>query len=451
MSHVIPLLKSGSKSIVSNYRPITIQPVIGKIFEKCVLSIISPLFKNMIIPEQHGFVQGRSTVTNLLTFQSTILRSFDAGQQVDVIYTDFSKAFDKVNHCILLSKLSALGINGPLLLWFTSYLTNRFHYVKILSSQSFIFRTTSGVPQGSHLGPFLFLIFINDISFQNCFFLLFADDLKIFRPIASEGDCCALQGAIHDLDEWCRANDMFLNVDKCHIMTFHRISNPITYDYQINSSSLSRVHSVKDLGVHFLPNLSFNLHIDKICNKSYQLLGFIYRITKEFTDPVILRSLFCSLVRPGLEYASIVWSPYTTLHIDLVENIQRKLLRTIGTRTGFQPLDVPIRDIQNMLRLPSLNSRRNILDLLFLHKLLHNLIDSPYLLSEISLHIPVRVLRHQPTFHIPYSKTLYSFHSPLRRILRLGNDLDPDIDILFLNPTQFKRAITNNVNRINNI
>jgi len=167
ISYIKPIPKGGDITLVTNYRPISIISIIPKLFESIVHKKIFPLFKDIITDVQHDFMSGKSITTNLLVLQNYILQAFRTGLQVDVIYTDFSKAFDKVDHCVLSSKLFNLGIRNPFHSWLVSFITGRQQYVKCTSFNSSLFKTNTGVPQGSHLAPLLFNLFINDIEFLN--------------------------------------------------------------------------------------------------------------------------------------------------------------------------------------------------------------------------------------------------------------------------------------------
>ena len=197
-----------------------------------------------------------------------------------------------------------------MLLWFRSYLIGRFQFDRFNNTTSDIFNVTSGVPQGSHLSPVVFNIFINDLpsvlKYSNC--LLFADDLKLFRKIRDPSDCQLLQYDLTSISNWCFNNLLTLNIKKCHSVSFTRSNTQISFEYEINSVRLETLLSVKDLGVIFDRKLSFKEHIDFIFSKSMRLLGFINRISSEFQDPTTLKSLYVSLVRSHLEYCGVIWN-----------------------------------------------------------------------------------------------------------------------------------------------
>lgn len=243
LSYIHPVFKSGCKNEVCNYRPICKIPIIPKLFEKIVYNKLVFLLKEVISPLQHGFVNGRSTTTNLVVFNNYLVNSLECGFQCDVVYTDFSKAFDRVNHSILLSKLKKIGFFSSILKWLESYLTDRTQRVQINNILSDSVNVTSGVPQGSHLGPLLFLIFINDIpdQFNNCKCLMYADDIKLYVRIKSTLDCINLQRDLKRLFEWCEVNDLHLNVSKCQCMSFYRSQLPIIFPYSLGETPLARI------------------------------------------------------------------------------------------------------------------------------------------------------------------------------------------------------------------
>lgn len=184
----------------------------------------------------------------------------------------------------------------------------------------------SGVPQGSHLGPLFFIIFVNDIVkiFKHAACEMYADDLKVFMPIRTFDDALKLQTDLDRLSVWCKNNSLFWNVSKCKAMTFHRKRTAMQFAYQLNKADFSRVDEIKDLGVMFDEKLSFNKHIDMVISKAYSTLGFVMRVCSEFRDPLALKSLYFAHVRSILAYASVVWSPNLITSPNKIESIKKK-------------------------------------------------------------------------------------------------------------------------------
>lgn len=423
-SYLIPIFKSGDQHDVTNYRPICIQSTIPKLFEKIILNQITNHLHNIITPYQHGFCTGRSTLTNILLFQDDIYKSFESSSQVDVIYTDFSKAFDKVSIPLLLSKLQAYGISGHLLDWFAGYLTHRKLSVKVRLNHSFSFNASSGVPQGSHLGPILFILFINDIAeiFDNVRFQLFADDLKVYKKITSVSDALILQSNLDSFYSWTKVNQLHLNISKCKSITYHRINSPILTDYTIGQEHLQRVNEIRDLGILFDSHLNFNSHISMITSKAFRNLGFLIRNSNSFKVSTV-KILYCSLVRSVLEYLSPIWSPHYTLHVHSIERIQRKFLRYINYKLGILAENFDSNFILTTLNVSTLESRRTVGDCVALFKILNNKIDCPDLLEKINFRVPAANTRNNALFQTRYVPTNYLYYSPLSRLHRSGNSL----------------------------
>jgi len=273
-SFIIPLHKKGAKAGAQNYRSISKLSAIPKAFERIITSHLQHLC---------------STTTNLLELSSIVINGFKKKMQTDVIYTDFSKAFDSVNHSFLLIKLNQLGFPCNLLTWISSYLNGRTQRVIFKNAVSKLIYVTSGVPQGNYLGPLLFTLFINDLpsTITHSRVLMYADDVKLclsYNDIASGFN---LQSDIDCFQGWCEYNLLNLN---CVLLD---------------------------------PKLKFDCHIMSTVNKAMNVLGFIKRWSKEFDDLYTTKLLFTSLVRPILEYCSSVWSPQYQVHIDRIESVQK--------------------------------------------------------------------------------------------------------------------------------
>lgn len=226
----------------------------------------------------------------------------DSRIQVDTVYTDFRKAFDKVDHQLLMSKIAFNGIRGDLLRWFSSYVSNRTQRVVINGFISSTLSVTSGVPQGSILGPLLFVIFINDINkcFQNSKLLLYADDFKIFRPVRSLQDCLLLQEDLDRFSAYCSNNKLQLSINKCCCISFTKNKTTIMHPYSLNNVTLTRETLVRDLGVLLDDKFHLDAHISRIVNNAFRMYGFVMRSAVEFVRPYTYLYLYKSLIRSQL-------------------------------------------------------------------------------------------------------------------------------------------------------
>lgn len=431
ISHIVPIHKSGPKQNVINYRPICKIPSIPKLFEKLITNKISSVVKNCISVLQHGFIQGRSTCTNLSLFCNFVIKNFEIGLQTDVVFTDFAKAFDRVSHKTLIRKLSCLGFHSNLLDWIESYLRNRVQFVKIDNSLSKPINVTSGVPQGSHLGPLLFLLFINDlpnvIKHSEC--LLFADDLKVYRAIKTKNDCNLLQEDINAVDEWCVFNNLPLNTSKCQCFTLSRSLTSILHCYGIKNCPLDRVTSKKDLGILLDPRLTFNEHIDYVICKANSMLGFLKRNSRDFTDPYTLKTLFISLVRPHLEYCSIIWNPSYNLHSYRIERVQKSFTRFLFFKLNWRIETPSYKSRLLLINLNALECRRKYFCVMFVRDLIHCQIQCPTLLSMLDFYSPSRILRCQFHFRERIHRTNYAQNEPIARCINEANSVLALIDI----------------------
>ena len=445
LSHVTPIFKSGSRALACNYRGIAILPAIGKLFEAMVCSLLTGHFKSYISSRQHGFMKGRSTETNLVEFAQTGLNAIESGSQLDVVYTDFSKAFDRVNHSILVAKLERIGLHSSLLAWIRSYLAGRSQFVLIGGSRSYVFPVATGVPQGSHLGPLLFILFVNDIvdvvKYSKC--LLYADDLKIFLSVSSVRDCTYLQCDLDSLFSWSQKNQLALNLAKCSTMSFRRRLNPVFFDYAIGGVTLKRVDRVSDLGILFDEKMNFNGHIDCVVSKAFSRIGFMKRICRQFNDPYTLKSVYCAFVRSVLEYGSTVWSPSYAVHVDRIESIQKKFLlyalRHIGWREDTFVLP-PYEDRCKLIALETLASRRTLSALMFVFDLLSHRKDAPDLLCMFDVNIPSRHLRVSNFLRASQHRTNYGLFSPVSSLSSVFNRFGSRFDFN-MSRTSFRSAV----------
>ena len=310
--------------------------------------------------------------------------------------------------------------------WLLSYLTGRSANVKLGSARSDYFQITSGVPQGSILGPLLFILFVNDLdSTLKSPKLFFADDLKLFRFVRCLADCLELQSDIAALLSWCRSNGMEVNTRECCLITFTRKKNPLQFEYNMDSETISRVSLVKDLGITLDSKLTFEEHISITTSKAYVTLGFIRRNTQTFRDIYCLKTLFCTHVRSILEYGVQVWAPYYAVHIDRIEKVQRRFLRYALRHLQWNdPVQLPPYEHRcNLISLPTLAQRRTLLQRLLIFDLLTSNIDCSELLNRIPFNAPPRTLRQQLMFRLPQSRTVYALNNPISACCRRFNEV----------------------------
>ena len=442
---VTPVFKAGDRSDVRNYRPICKLSVMPKVFEELITEQLTPCLTKVICDEQHGFVPGRSTTTNLAVYHCFVSDALEAGRQVDTVYTDFRKAFDSVDHYILHRKLATIGICGSLLAWIISYLEGRVQVIRVWDRLSDPVNATSGVPQGSHLGPLLFLLFINDLNevFMHSRFLMYADDLKIFRTISGSLDINLLQADLTRFEQWCTVNRMRLNTVKCVLLRSHRSVSGIPSMYMLCDTTLSEVAEVQDLGVLFTTGLDFRNHYRNITCKAMKTLGFIARFGKHFKHIRTLKLLFVALVRPQIEYASVIWSPRHKQYTNLIERIQHKFLR-LAMRTSGRPMLFSDHNYGPALlktRLHTLSDRRVCSDLLFIYKVFHGQINCQELVERICFHAPQRSLRPRPLFVSRVPTYHYYSADPINRAADELNQCPVEIDLFLTSFASFRTLI----------
>ena len=347
---ISPIFKKGSKQVASNYRPISLTAILCKTLESFIRDALLKHLtnNNLLSTKQHGFISGRSTVTQLLNYIDSCVKSVAAGKVVDAIYLDFEKAFDTVPHRRLLGKLDSYGIRGELLRWIKEYLSNRSQIVSVNGESSETGNVISGVPQGSVLGPLLFVIYINDILDSiSTDGMLFADDTKIFRQICCREDALDLQSDLNKLQEWVDTWLLRFNIDKCHVLTLGKFENIMhTHRYTLGGKELEHVFEEKDLGVYVDSELSFDEHISMKVKKANQLVGLIRR-SFSYLDEKTFVKLYTALVRPHLEYAQCVWSPYLKKHLHKIEGVQMRAtklvvnMRNLNYSERLQRLNLP--------------------------------------------------------------------------------------------------------------
>jgi hypothetical protein len=364
---IIPIFKSGDKRQLNNYRPVSLTSQICKIFERIIAKEMMKFLesKNILTTNQYGFRKNRSGELSLINFYKDVFMAVDKGLQYDVIYLDFSKAFDKVSHKLLIHKLFNVGIRGKLLAWLENWLKNRVQRVKIEGAFSEWISVESGVPQGSVLGPLLFLLYINDIDKDlDVNVAIFADDIKIGCVVRGENDALKLDKNLQNIVRWSKKWKMLLNCEKTKVVRFGRVKT--NYLYSVDNVHLSVVSKIKDLGVLIDNKLNFNEHVQEKAKSSFRILGYINRSVINKSKAIVL-PLYNSLVRPHVEYAARLWNPCTKTNIKFLERIQRRATKMIKECKGLN-----YNDRLRSLNLFSLAGRRRRGDLIQTFKLLKN-------------------------------------------------------------------------------
>jgi len=376
-SFVIPVHKNGPCSNPSNYRPISITSIICRTMERVIKDqLVSYLTKsNLICMEQHGFSKGKSTLTNLLESTSDWHWNIESHSSVDVIYLDLSKAFDSVVHTKLMFKLKQYGIRDNLYVWIEQFLTGRLQSVKVDDQLSRETAVVSGVPQGSVLGPVLFLLYINDLPtyiksaavFSTQIIKLFADDIKMYASINSLHDAHILQSVLDCINNWCNIWQLKINVQKSNV--FHLGTHNSKYNYSLNGSYITCSPVVTDLGFLVDEKLKFDGHVAQIVSKARSRCA-IYLKNFVTREPLLMKTFFKLYVRPILEYGSVIWSPGTHEGINLVEGVQRYFTNKIRICKSL-----PYARRLEILEMESLHFRRELNDLMFLFKILVGLVN----------------------------------------------------------------------------
>lgn len=328
---IIPIHKTGDRNDGANYRPISLTSTVCKTLEHIVSSHIRRHFEryNILNFNQHGFRAGLSTVTQLVEVVHNFATEINNRGQTDVIFLDYSKAFDRVCHSKLINKLSRILKNDQITNWLSNYLTNRTQYVEYNGETSRKVDMSSGVPQGSVLGPLLFLTYVNDIcTGEDVQLKMFADDCIIYTKVCDERDQLKLNNALQEILNWSNSWQMNINFEKTVVMTIHCKKHPLMFAYNVSGKILKRVNEYKYLGLTINSKLNWNQHIENTIKKARCKLFFLRRTLKYANSETKLIA-YNSLVRSVLEYANVIWFPYTKSGIESIEKVQRLALRFI--------------------------------------------------------------------------------------------------------------------------
>ena len=431
---ITPLHKGGSKCEPANYRPVALTNHDTKIFERVLRKEIVKYLEdnNLTNVTQHGFTARKSTISQILSYLDDVYRKLEEGVEVDAVYLDFAKAFDKVDHGILLKKLYRLKIQGRILKWIGSFLRDRVQRVRVGNVLSDPARVTSGVPQGSVLGPVLFLVMMIDIdsNINNSSLGSFADDTKVWGDVDAqsvEQGVTNIQDDLNSLYLWARNNNMVFNDKKFQGLSFG-ISGRSPHYTTGSGESIEFVDCVKDLGVLVESNLHFNKHIRSMAAKGHRIAEWSFRTISDRSTPTLKTILKC-LVIPQFESQSVIWSPHDQDHINMLEGVQRRFTsRFPAFRAWDSVLDMEICNIEYKDRLESLGlysiqRRHERYLILYTYKIANKFVPNPGFTIDYD---PRRKLRVNPITSPPHAPTWVKnarSHSFFERGPRLFNKL----------------------------
>ena len=384
---------------------------------------------------QHGFITGRSTVTNLLESLSDWTLAIDSKIQTTAIYVDFSRAFDTVSHPKLKMKLSDIGIQGKLLETISDFLTCRTQKTRVGKCLSESLPVISGVIQGSCLGPLLFLIYVNDLL--NCFengitVKLYADDVKLYTRVTCTADEVNLQNSINKLENWAAIWQLKVSTPKCGVLHIANRISTNTCTYSMDNSRLPSHKVMRDLGVEVDERVKFSAHINKIVRNASIRSALILKCFQSRDAATLVRA-FKTYVRPILEYNSQIWNPHYVRDIRAIESVQRRFSKKLwGTRnlTYEQRLE--------RLGLDRLDVRRIRADLMLTYKILfgHLRVDSSqfFIASDDK-----RTRGHNYKLRVPIAKTDARKHFFSCRVVKIWNELPKTVN--FFSARSFRNCI----------
>ena len=397
LGRICAIHKKGDTRLASNYRPVSLTSVIGKVGERIIRKrVMHHLSVNRLLTQnQYGFIPGRNIQLQLLRIVDDWTEAWDQRHELDCVYLDFSKAFDRVPHKRLLMKLESLGINRNTILWIKDFLTNRVQEVRVGEATSERIAVTSGIPQGSVLGPLLFVMFINDLP--ECVvnkLLLFADDTKIYN----HDDLFSLQADLDRLSEWSDKWLLSFNSDKCkHLHVGRRDADT---GLKLGNHDLMQVTSEKDLGVIFEDTLTFTKHIAEKTKKANSMFGIIRRSFRHLNCKTFI-PLYKGMVRCHLDFCASVYSPRLRSDVEKLESVQRRATKQLPELSNMS-----YEERLKKLELPTLSYRRQRGDMIELYKATQQIYE-----SELCTFIKPRTqetIRHTTRHH---NKTIFPTHS----------------------------------------
>ena len=384
-ANIVPVFKRNKRNLACNYRPISLTSLVVKTMERIILSHLTDvLIKNGLLnSHQYGFRKAHSTSHLLIEAVNDWAEILECRGSCHCLLLDFAKAFDSVPHQRLLLKLASIGITGHLLQWIDHFLTSRSQRVVINGKFSKWLPVLSGVPQGSILGPLLFIIYVNDITsvVQSSSVRIFADDVSLYAKVSSLHDCLMLHDDLSRIYNWSIRWQLHLNPNKCEAINITNKRTPVSFTYLIGSQPISWVSKVRYLGVVINSKLNWSDHCQKIVQKASLCLNRLRRAMYGCTD--VAKSLaYKALVRPCLEYGCTVWSPYTIKNINLLESVQRRAARWIKSKydSSLYRWTKSTDDCLEELKWPTLELRRQYQTIVMVYSILHK--QTPIIFSH---------------------------------------------------------------------
>ena len=373
---VIPIHKKGQTNKVINFRPISLTSVLCRLMEAIIHKhILSHLINNNLLSNfQHGFLPKRSTLTQQLCFLNHLTSTANNHNPTYVAYIDFSKAFDTISHSKLLHVLNHYKLNHKIINWISDLLHQRKQQTLVEDRLSDISIVTSGVPQGSVLGPLAFALYLESLLIKlstyckSCSIYAYADDLKI-----TSSDQKDLQNALNIVHQWSTEWNLKIQPTKSEYISFYNKTGPQTHpDFNINNTSIPHNSSVKDLGIILNSNFKWSSHIQQTLSKT---TGLAFTLLKSFqtSNPSLYTNLYKTYVRPIIEYNSSTWNPTLLTELRTLEKIQRKFTRHLCRKLNISYTDYSHR--LQILNLESLEERRIKTDLTILYKILNDIIE----------------------------------------------------------------------------
>ena len=445
-ANVCAIYKKDDPSLPSNYRPVSLLSNISKVFERLIFKCVHNYLVDtrFFTPFQSGFTPNDSTTNQLLYIYDTFCKALDEGKEVRAVFFDISKAFDRVWHAGLLAKLKSAGLSESFVAWFSGYLSNREQRVVIPGATSSWASITAGVPQGSILGPLLFLIYINDIVKQvDSHIRLFADDTSLFIKVDGISSTAeTLNSDINKISLWAKSWLVSFNPSKTESVIFSRKSSntdhpPLT----MNEEIISEFSSHKHLGVILTKDCSWHSHIDSIKEKAWKRIS-VMRKLKFQLDRSSLENIYLSFIRPILEFSDVIWDNCSYGQKQELEKIQHEAARIV---TGCTQL-VSLTSLYHELGWSTLESRRKLHKLILFYKMINNLVPS-YLSSLVTPRIGETsryLLRNSNNMQNVFARTQLYYNSFLPSTVRAWNELPDNVRSLpSLN--LFKKAINGTV------